>query len=315
MRTLVAFCFGLLLAGGCDQTPPAEITNYLEIDKGDLALGCMALNACLDQESSVSTCLKVSNLIASRTRWEVSDLSMNGPTLVSMLLNLDCITDSGGSCEEVSACVNNGIARRDCSDLSHCEGDEVVVCAAEYGGELHRYGAQMRIDCARFGMRCFGDEGDAFCAEKSSYASEQARYRCKGDLAIREWAGIRRASDCGTLGAVCGTLENAEGRAGCKGPGDPCAEFVTTCTDGIFTYCIDGHAASFPCADFDLACATGESGFARCELPDCEDAAEIEACEGSRLQYCGFQGPSEIDCAAMGYQGCGITEERAGCIE
>jgi hypothetical protein len=117
-----------------------------------------------------------------------------------------------------------------------CEGDDLLTC---YEGVI------VLSDCAAAGMAC--DEGRCVGNQPESCDTAEFEPRCEGPVAITCAVEQESRQDCSTR------LINKACRDGeCVPAGDECRDEFNRCTGTALQACLDGHWATYKCADLGL---------------------------------------------------------------
>lgn len=220
---------------------------------------------------------------------------------------LDCAAKAAGDCDAFRSCYGG-----DWVSLSRCR--EGGACT---GSVMQGYPGGAAFDCSAIGATCQDLWSGAIRACCNAVPCEQSTsVVCDGTVATYcgGW-GEHVAFDCAPTGQSC--VPTSEPWLGvCKGA-EPCdSSAPTTCAGAVATFCSNGGLATYDCAktSFRTRCAEGDP-YERC-VPKGDACLPMQGdlCEGDALAVCvdGVRVP--VDCGALGFGGCGITQNGGRCL-
>jgi hypothetical protein len=215
-----------------------------------------------------------------------------------------------------------------------CQGDRWVLCGA-LGEPL---GA---LDCAAAGRQCGAQIWGGCGVEPCEFGVTEARCDVDDPAVLIECdpSGFLTRVDCRTqsnlvhvngvdgdrvytiAGETCG-FDPMRGANACVGTGEACDFFSQRCDGAVLETCAGGRLGRRDCATAEPAgqrCGFVQegsfAGAAACGLvePGCSLAAP-ERCEGGVIEFCAWDRPVSVDCAAAGYGGCATGEYKGRAI-
>jgi len=220
---------------------------------------------------------------------------------------LDCLANARCGCAAIEHCLGwvYRVPPADCPTV--CQGDVFTGC----GGE----GAQVSVDCARFGLSC---DPAGVCVEKPIVAcdgSEAPICTAQGEVLACERGALRKGP-CQALGFSCVGGVCAGGGATCVGnaPSDVFAQPLGIgCSGDTLQVCLSSQTGSMDCATQGpgFRCQSRDGSFfcglaAECVPANNFSAPERETCDGTTVSFCNAGRLEHLECTALGFSGCDV---------
>ena len=212
-----------------------------------------------------------------------------------------CLAAAGGDCVAAYGCIGYAMTPTEPSCTAGCDGDNAVMCAADYRYELDCPGSVIST-----GPTCAVGTGGAVCAGPGTCAGGDSY--CDGTWVLGCQSGIPRGGDCARHGWTCSDL--APGLARCTdGTAIVCdQENYPRCEGSVLVECLSGFEIRQDCAamadgvschvypgDADGYCGLGSS---------CDPILDDGTCDGDVLTFCAAGESRSVDCGDLGFVGC-----------
>jgi hypothetical protein len=172
----------------------------------------------------------------------------------------------------------------------------------------------IRWDCDAIDATCSAGmcvpRGGAACEDPSGVPTcdEEGRPLHCDDI-------VHRGPSCPSFGLECA----AEGgyRGACRGTGAACTardvDFAidyyagVACSGDTLTACLDGRVGELDCTRFGrgFGCRQAAGAFFCGTASECDPVSFQPACEGARRVFCNAGKIERVDCAELGFSGCG----------
>jgi len=304
--------------GSCQANPdpsPVLLPNA-QLDATVIARAAAVLAVCsLSDDGTPRVAAQLWNgHNASRSFWHLS------------VTQARCVSEARCGCEAAEHCLGYTLERGvppGCQ--SSCNGDVFRGCGQAV--DLID-GYAFDVDCSKIGQHC---HPTGICVDDVSATCDDAQSPICGvggrPLYCTDGV-LNDGPDCAGLGLVCSNGECLGTGAGCTSHlsfRETVIEFEnTTCQDsGTLQACVGGKQASQVCAEQGpgFSCQS-VSGVAFCGLAsDCipanvdgDPSDPAATCDGTRLTFCNAGRLDTVDCADLGFTGCGLdASEHYGC--
>ena len=284
---------------------------------GDLKSACASLLACTEAFDSVSTCVETTEALGDFDLAGHSYLlTTMGNHQLALLQNAACISEAGTDCQEVLACLNDGAAVEDCTQINTfgsrvCDGDKLVGCTDI--GRNHQW-IETTVDCAALGLTCIEIDFDGLggflptCGQgMADSTADGLSVECDGDVAQIQMRDGMVEFDCGFYSSTCvaGDFLLYEGLAFCEGKGADCDSdvFADQCDGDTHVWCQAGAEGGMSCDQLGQTC-TSAGGTVACGYEACTPLTYEDNCSDGVITYCAADGEVELDCKAHGFTGC-----------
>jgi hypothetical protein len=236
-----------------------------------------------------------------------------------------CLADARCGCEAVEHCLGFTLERGVAPGCqSSCNGEDFRGCGQAV--DLMD-GYAFQIDCADIGQHC---HPSGICVDDVTASCDDSQPPVCGIRGRPLYCsnGVQyEGPDCAGLGLVCGNGECQGTGAGCTSHlsfGEDVIEFeAPTCQAGRLQACVAGKQASQACAEqgpgFTCQSVNGVAfcGLASECLPanaDGDPNDPAATCDGTRLSFCNAGRLETVDCAELGFTGCGLDHsQHYGC--
>ncbi|MEI9941418.1 MAG: hypothetical protein WDO69_29720 [Pseudomonadota bacterium] len=232
---------------------------------------------------------------------------------------LECLANASCGCAAVEHCLGWVYRVPPAVCPSGCQGQVFTGCGD---------GAQITMDCSRFGLSC---DRAADCVAEAAVAcdgSEAPTCTAQGEALFCD-DGFMQKTPCQALGFSC-----VAGK--CVGNGTDCTDsdstsgeleqvlpIGTACTGGKLSACLGGKTTSVDCATQGpgFSCQSFNGAFfcglaAECVPAGNYSSPEPATCDGTTLGFCNAGRLEHLDCTTLGFSGCEIdtSQTRYGCI-
>jgi hypothetical protein len=291
------------------------------------ARACASLVSCLNDTFSydgMGRCVEILTGLGSWFHW--ADMTMllgrnddhDWLPLLATAQNLACVAGAG-TCEGVLACLNGGTPNPTCEAPEGYQLRRRCASSTKLSGCNNEVGVGVTVDCTAFGQQCIELASDedtlALCGQPGSAADGTVKVTCNGTVATADTMGALFTLDCAVYGATCapGTYDMEQGFedwAFCVGSTLCSGAANERCDGTVLIDCGSNGETRTDCAHMGMTCAeygTESLPQARCVYPGCTVGAS-ETCSDGVVTYCGPDGPTQIDCSALGYAGCHVEE-------
>ncbi len=307
-RFFVVFSLIAILAPGC-----SDGGNTAE----DLKNACAGLLACSEAFDSMSQCVETTEALHDFDMVSHSYLlTVMGNQHMALLQNMACIAEAGTDCDAVLACMNDGEARVDCSQINTfgsrvCNGDKLVGCNDI--GRNHQW-IETTVDCAGMGLSCIEIDFDGMggilptCGQgMAASTADGLVVECQGDVAQIQMRDGNLQFDCGFYNGDCvaGDFLLYEGLAFCEGKGPECDSdtFADRCDGSTHVWCQAGKEGGMECSQMGQTC-TGSGDNVVCGYEACTPLVYQDNCSDGVITYCSAEGEVDLDCKTHGFTGC-----------
>lgn len=220
---------------------------------------------------------------------------------------LDCLANATCGCHAVEQCLGWSYESISAFCTTGCDGSVFWQCGD---------GVRGNVDCARLDLSCDPEGGCVDGTPVRCTGTEEPTCTNEGNVRFCD-GKVMRETPCGSLGFSC-----VDGL--CTGKGDPCSgpspqlessvPVGTGCRGDVLEACLGDKATTVACVDQGpgFTCQTiGDAHFcgraADCVPSDLYGDPSEPSCEGTVLTFCNAGRREQIDCRALGFDGCEVN--------
>jgi len=276
-----------------DLTPTLPAPSALDPDL--VARAAVVLGACMPDDG------------VPRSAAHIWLAHLGSPQIVTRFgEQLECLANASCGCAAIEHCL--GFVYRlppaDCPSI--CQGEVFSGCGD---------GAQVSIDCTRFGLSC---DPAGICAEPPSVVcdgTEAATCTAQGEVLACERSVLRKAP-CQANGFSCVGGACAGSGSACVGsaPSDEGSQPLGTgCSGDTLQACLGGQTTSIDCATQGpgFSCQARDGSFfcglaAECVPADNYSTPVPQTCDGTTVSFCNAGRLEHLECTALGFSGCEV---------